>query len=135
MAHKSSVAIALILDIDAPSVSEFIKSHSAGITTMDDKMAERKEKQAIIKPPKEPKPKKKKANKITSAKIVYAQIKRQVKRYADREQNFKTLIPVKIDHKTYIYIKPGVDPEMAKEKFLLSLVSSNNHNHYNPKIK
>jgi hypothetical protein len=55
-----------------------------------------------------------------------APFKHVERKYKNREQNFALLIPVKIDHKTYIYVKPGQDAQAVKEKYLKRLLESQN---------
>lgn len=111
MLRKSSKTIAAVLGIDEPSVARFIREHSVGIITKDHKISEKK----ICRPVKL---KKKKEPVITSTRSIHSPIKRQQKKYADRELLFEKLIPIRIDHKTYIYVKPGCDIEKTKRDFL-----------------
>lgn len=127
MLSKSSVTIAHTLSVDVQSVADFIKSHAEdGISTMDQKIAEKNARR--IKPIKA---KKKKENVVTSARIAYTPVKRPEKKYADRNLEMNKLIPVRVDHKTYIYVKPGTDIEKTRKAYLEMM----NNNSLTQKIK
>lgn len=44
--------------------------------------------------------------------------KKQPKQMVTRKENLSDLIRIRIDHKTEIFIKPGTDPEAAKQRYL-----------------
>lgn len=122
MTRKSSKEIAAILGTDEKKVADFICANCGAVTTKDQLNAERK----ALRPNKPVAVKKKKEVKerITSARIDTNVLKRPQRQYKTIHVNMNALIPVKIDHKTYIYIKPGVDIEKAKSNFLKSINAS-----------
>lgn len=127
MLLKSSKQIGELLGIDETIIAVFIRNQSsaAGTIAMDQKIAERKVLREKLRPPaKSNKQKPKKEKKVTSAQITYPGRRFIEKKYKDRNQNMAELIPVKIDHKTWIYVKPGVDVQKAKANFLSSINSS-----------
>jgi hypothetical protein len=122
MVSKSSREISALLGIDAKRVSDYICSICGTISTMDQRIAERK----VTRVQKAPAARKKKEKeRITSARLTPAAPFKHVERkYKNREQNFALLIPVKIDHKTYIYVKPGSNIEKVKQDFINSIENS-----------
>jgi hypothetical protein len=122
MVSKSSREISALLGVDAKRVSDYICSVCGTIATMDQKIAERK----AIREPKSPVKKKKKEKvRITSARIDNViPFKHLQRSYKTRQQDFTLLIPVKIDHKTYIYVKPGSDIEKVKQDFINNIEKS-----------
>ncbi len=115
MLRQSSAAIAGTLGLPEAEVADYIKSHAAGLVTRDDILA-------LKRKPKTEKPKqrpmKKKEKLITSARRIHSPVKRVEKIYANRKINTDALIPVKVDHKTYIYVKPGTDIEKTRQHYI-----------------
>lgn len=138
MLRKSSKEIALALDLDEKTVADFI-SISAGkdTTTMDQKIYERKILREQNKPDKKrSKPKSQgRQQRITSAQLTYAGVKKQEKVYKNRKLNFHELVPVKIDAKTYIYVKPGDDVEKARRDFINTYNNQIIHKHQKNAIR
>lgn len=126
MVSKSSAEISVLLGIDKNIITDFICANCGSIVTKDQKIAERN----VMRDQKPTATKKKKEKpRITSARITpaaTAPYKPVQRKYKNIEHNFSLLIPVKIDHKTYIYIKPGQDAQAVKEKYLKRLLESQN---------
>jgi hypothetical protein len=51
--------------------------------------------------------------------------------YKTKKVDYSKLRTVKVDNKTFIYIKPGEDPEAAKKKFLANQVKYKFHSGFN----
>lgn len=118
MLRKSSKNIATLLSINEKTVADFIRLQpgmSLSIT-MDKKIADRKAHQVKTIAIKKAKLKKEKT--ITSARVVHSVTKFTERHYKTIKQDYSELIPVKIDHKTYIYVKPGSDIDKVKRQFL-----------------
>lgn len=133
MLRKSSKEIATLLSIDEGTITAFIVAQSTGGVTRDVKLAERKARHNVLLVQSKARHKKKKEKpKITSAKIIHSQHKIREKRFETKDLSTDALVRVQIDHKTHIFIKQGIDPVIAKEKFLKSIAHSLNWKTYNP---
>lgn len=127
--RKSYADIAFLLDRPVEEVSAFINDYLIGkdIVTfqqlLDQRLSERPARIKKPKQPREPKPEKKKEKVISSRVIIPDRRPRAEsrRRYKTLEVDYSTLRTVRIDSKTFIYIKDGEDPATAKDKYLASL--------------
>jgi hypothetical protein len=123
MVSKSSREISALLGVDAKRVSDYICS---AIAVPSQRRIRRSLREKLYVSRRSPVKKKKKEKvRITSARIDHViPFKHLQRSYKTRQQDFTLLIPVKIDHKTYIYVKPGSDIEKVKQDFINNIEKS-----------
>lgn len=119
--------IAFLLDRTVEEVTAFVNQflHGKDIISLQQlRDQEKKDRPPVIRKPREKKEKKKEP--VITSRIIIPDQKQKRNRageiiYRTREVDLSKLHEVKIDNKTWIYIRPGQDPEEVRKKYLQRL--------------
>ena len=132
---KSYADIAFLLDKSSAEVASFINAWLPGKGIISHQMLldeNKKRRPPVVRKPRE----KKKKDPIITSRIIQADQKQKRTRnglpiFKTKAVDLSQLVQVKINRKTWIYIKPGEDPEEARAKFLQRLSDYNSRTNDN----